>query len=73
MVQIIVLMRNETDGHGWFVRLQGLMPENRGGSMDSATTWNRVQDAKEHAESIFGLLDWGKGGQHENEARVAID
>jgi hypothetical protein len=32
-----------------------------------------VEDAKLKAERAFGLLDWGNGGQPDNEASVGID
>jgi hypothetical protein len=32
-----------------------------------------VEKAKLNAESALGLLDWGKGGQHPNQASVALD
>jgi hypothetical protein len=35
--------------------------------------WPNVRAAKLHAEEIFGLLDWGKGGQPETQASVALD
>lgn len=45
-------------------------PEN---AVFTTARYSTAQEAKERAELAFGLLDWGKGGQPENQAVIGLD